>query len=62
MSYHPALPSLQPGRSTAQRVLKQNGDEFVFGDPMRSRELVSREDLEQRHEFRGFHMIFTTDS
>lgn len=62
MSSHPALPSLLPGKSTAQPVLEQNGDEFVIGDPMRGRELVSREDLEQRYEFTGFHMSFTTDS
>lgn len=62
MSPHPALPSLLSGKSTVQPILEQNDDEFVIGDPMRGRELVSREDLEQRYEFRGFQISFTTDS
>jgi len=56
------LPFLQSGKSTAQPILEQNDDDFVIGDPVRGRELVSRENLEQRYEFRGFHMSFTTDS
>jgi hypothetical protein len=37
-------------------ILGQEGDRFVIGDPLRGRELLSREELEQRYDFTGFHM------
>ena len=37
-------------------ILGQEGDKFVIGDPLRGRELLSREELEQRYEFTAFHM------
>lgn len=37
-------------------ILGQEGDKYVTGDPLRGRELLTREELEQRHEFTGFHM------
>ena len=37
-------------------ILEQNGDEFVVGDPLRGRVVLSRGDLEKRYQFTGFHM------
>ena len=39
-------------------ILSQQGDRFIVGDPMRGRELLSRDELNQRYEFTGFHMRF----
>lgn len=40
-------------------VLGQENDQFVVGDPMQGRELLSREELHKRYSFTGFHMRFT---
>ena len=37
-------------------ILGQEGDKFVIGDPLNGRELLSREELEQRYDFTAFHM------
>lgn len=37
-------------------ILGHEGDKFVIGDPLRGRELLSREELEQRYDFTAFHM------
>jgi ABC-type bacteriocin/lantibiotic exporter with double-glycine peptidase domain len=37
-------------------ILGQEGDKYVTGDPLRGRELLTREELEQWYEFTGFHM------
>lgn len=37
-------------------ILGQEGDKFVIGDPLRGRELLSREELERRYDFTAFHM------
>lgn len=37
-------------------ILGQEGDQFIVGDPLRGRELLSREELEERYDFTGFHM------
>lgn len=37
-------------------ILGQEGDKFIIGDPLRGRELLSREELEQRYDFTTFHM------
>lgn len=37
-------------------ILGQQGDRFIIGDPLRGRELLSREELQQRYDFTGFHM------
>ncbi len=37
-------------------ILGQEGERFIVGDPMLGRELLSREQLERRYEFTGFHM------
>ena len=40
----------------------QQGDRFIVGDPLKGRELLSLEELQQRYEFRGFHMRIKTKS
>ncbi len=37
-------------------ILGQEGDRFIVGDPLRGRELLSREELDERYDFTGFHM------
>lgn len=37
-------------------ILGRDGDLFVVGDPLRGRELLSREELNRRYKFTGFHM------
>ena len=37
-------------------ILCQKGDTFLVGDPLIGRELLSREDLQKRYSFTGFHM------
>ena len=37
-------------------VLGQEGDRFIVGDPLRGRELLSRDEMNQRYDFTGFHM------
>jgi hypothetical protein len=37
-------------------ILGQEGDRFIVGDPLRGRELLSRDELNQRYVFTGFHM------
>lgn len=37
-------------------ILGQEGDQFIVGDPLHGRELLSRNELEQRYDFTGFHM------
>lgn len=37
-------------------ILGQEGDRFIVGDPLRGRELLPREELNQRYVFTGFHM------
>lgn len=37
-------------------ILGRDGDLFVVGDPLRGRELLSREELIRRYKFTGFHM------
>ena len=37
-------------------ILGQEGDRFIIGDPLRGRELLSREELDERYDFTGFHM------
>lgn len=37
-------------------ILGREGDQFIVGDPLRGRELLSREALEERYDFTGFHM------
>ena len=37
-------------------ILGQEGDMFVIGDPLRGREVLSREELEHRYDFTAFHM------
>lgn len=39
-------------------ILGQDGDRFIVGDPMRGPESLSRDQLQQRYEFTGFHMRF----
>jgi len=41
-------------------ILGQEGDRFIIGDPLRGRELLSRDDLNQRYRFTGFHMRIKT--
>lgn len=37
-------------------ILGKEGDRFIVGDPLRGRELLSREELDARYNFTGFHM------
>ena len=37
-------------------ILGQEGDRFIVGDPLRGRELLSRDELHERYDFTGFHM------
>lgn len=37
-------------------ILGREGDRLIVGDPLRGRELLSREALEARYDFTGFHM------
>ena len=37
-------------------ILGQEGGQYIVGDPLRGRELLSRNELEQRYDFIGFHM------
>lgn len=37
-------------------ILGQEGDRFIVGDPLHGRELLSREELNKRYNFTGFHM------
>lgn len=37
-------------------VLGQEGDQYIVGDPLQGRELLSREELLRRYAFTGFHM------
>jgi hypothetical protein len=37
-------------------ILDQEGDRFIVGDPLIGQELLSREEMEQRYDFTGFHM------
>ena len=41
-------------------ILGQQGERYIVGDPLRGRELLSREELEQRYDFTGFHMRIKT--
>ena len=43
-------------------IIEEKDGIFVVGDPMRGREEVSREELEERYEFTDFQMHITTDS
>lgn len=38
-------------------ILGQKGDKFIIGDPLRGREVLSRQELEQRYDFTAFHML-----
>jgi hypothetical protein len=38
-------------------ILRREGDQFLVGDPLRGRELLSREELLQRYDFTGFYML-----
>ncbi len=40
-------------------ILGREGEKFVVGDPLRGRELLSWQELEQRYDFTGFHMRIT---
>ena len=40
-------------------ILGQEGDRFIVGDPLRGRELLSRDELHERYDFTGFHMRIT---
>jgi Peptidase C39 family len=37
-------------------ILREEGDQFVVGDPLRGREMLSRGELDERYDFTGFHM------
>ncbi len=37
-------------------ILGREGDRFIVGDPLIGRELLSREDMDKRYDFTGFHM------
>ena len=37
-------------------ILGHDGDRFIVGDPLRGRESLSREELNRRYQFTGFHM------
>ena len=37
-------------------ILGREADRFIVGDPLRGRELMSRDELNQRYDFTGFHM------
>ena len=37
-------------------ILGQEGDRFIVGEPLRGREVLSREELNERYDFTGFHM------
>jgi len=37
-------------------ILGQEGDQFIVGDPLRGRELLSWDELHKRYHFTGFHM------
>jgi hypothetical protein len=37
-------------------ILGREGERFIIGDPLRGRELLSPEELQQRYDFTGFHM------
>ena len=37
-------------------ILGQEGDRFIVGDPLRGQELLSRDELDERYDFTGFHM------
>jgi predicted double-glycine peptidase len=37
-------------------ILGREGDRFIVGDPLHGRELLSRDELDERYEFTGFHM------
>ena len=37
-------------------VLGREGERFVVGDPLIGRELLTREQMERRYEFTGFHL------
>jgi Peptidase C39 family len=37
-------------------ILGQESDRFIVGDPLHGRELLSREELNERYDFTGFHM------
>jgi len=37
-------------------VLGRENDRFIVGDPLRGRELLSRDELDQRYKFTGFHL------
>jgi ABC-type bacteriocin/lantibiotic exporter with double-glycine peptidase domain len=37
-------------------ILGKEGERFIVGDPLRGRELLSREEFSQRYDFTGFHM------
>lgn len=41
-------------------ILGQEGDQFIVGDPLSGRELLSRQEMEQRYDFTGFHMHIKT--
>jgi hypothetical protein len=43
-------------------ILGQEDDKFIVGDPLRGRELLSREELLQRYDFTGFHMRIKNQS
>jgi len=40
-------------------VLGQEGADFIVGDPLRGRELLSRDELQKRYRFTGFHLRVT---
>lgn len=37
-------------------ILGREGEAFIVGDPLRGRELLSHDELQQRYDFTGFHM------
>ena len=38
-------------------IIGREGDRFIVGDPLRGRELLSRDALLERYEFTGFRMV-----
>ena len=43
-------------------ILGQQGDQFIVGDPLKGRELLSLEEMQQRYTFTGFHMRIKTQN
>lgn len=40
-------------------ILRREGDQFLIGNPLQGRELLSREELLKRYDFTGFYMPIT---